>query len=92
MIKNTILLLLATITMQAFAQKTYRYLKTPVELSTIDFGTFNAANFYSEAGNVIYKKPVSGFTDTTVLAIYTAPMWKAWEIKPPPLAMLAFMP
>lgn len=48
--------------MSAYAQKT-RYLVTPVDLMTINFETFNPKDFYSQAGNVIYKKSVSGLTD-----------------------------
>lgn len=51
--------------MTACAQKT-KYLVTPVDLMAINFETFNVADFYSEAGNAIYKKPVSGLTDPAV--------------------------
>lgn len=50
--------------MTACAQEP-KYLITPVDLMKINFETFNVADFYSQAGNVIYKKPVSGLADNT---------------------------
>ena len=66
MLKNTIFILLMMTAIQTYAQTSKRYLKDQLELSTVDFNTFNAADFYSQAGNVIYKKSVSGFADTAV--------------------------
>jgi hypothetical protein len=66
MLKNAIFILLMMTATQSYAQTSKRYLKDQVEISTIDFDTFNAADFYSEAGNAIYKKPVSGFADPAV--------------------------
>lgn len=61
--KKAILLLFTIYAMHASAQNKYRYLYAPLELSALNFSTFNAADFYSEAGGAIYKKPVSGLTD-----------------------------
>lgn len=66
MLKVAIFISLMMTGMQSFAQTIKRYLKDPIELSTIDFMTFNATDFYSQAGNVIYKQPVSGMSDPAV--------------------------
>nr|WP_067055330.1 hypothetical protein [Mucilaginibacter sp. L294] len=66
MLKNTIFILLMMTGIQSYAQTSKRYLKDQLELSTVDFDTFNAADFYSQAGNVVYKQSISGLTDPAV--------------------------
>jgi len=66
MLKNTIFVLMMMTAMQSYAQTAKRYLKDAIDLATVDFDTFNAADFYSQAGNVVYKKEVNGFTDPAV--------------------------
>lgn len=66
MSKNTILLLLTIYTMQSFAQKNDKYLINSIELEAVNFSTFHVADFYSKAGGLIYKKPVSGITDSSL--------------------------
>jgi hypothetical protein len=66
MLKNAIFILLIMTAMQSYAQTSKKYLKDRIDLATIDFDTFNVPGFYSEAGNVVYKKPVNGFTDSAV--------------------------
>jgi hypothetical protein len=66
MLKTGLLSLLFIYMMPSFAQKSNMYLDAPVELSSINFSTFNAADFYSKAGNTIYKKSVSGLADPSV--------------------------
>lgn len=66
MLKNAIFILLMMTAMQSYAQTSKKYLKDPIDLAALDFDTFNVPGFYSEAGNVIYKKPVSGLTNSAV--------------------------
>lgn len=66
MLKNYIFILLMITAMQSYAQTSKKYLKDRIDLATVDFDTFNVPDFYSEAGNVVYKKPVSGLTNSTV--------------------------
>jgi hypothetical protein len=66
MLKSTIYILLMMAVMQSYAQNAKRYLKDPVEVSKVDFNTFNVADFYSEAGKTIYKQQVSGLSDPAV--------------------------
>ncbi|MES2061314.1 MAG: hypothetical protein V4456_05305 [Bacteroidota bacterium] len=66
MLKNTIFILLMMTAMQSYAQTAKRYLKDAIDLATVDFDTFNVADFYSQAGNVVYKKEVNGFADPAI--------------------------